>query len=188
MKTYGTVEVQVHSFLTSTLDEGKWSAYRTGRFTGCTHWLRGSVGLHSRYWRSGIQKNVLPLPENEPRFLGRPAPSLVIVLTPPPLTLKAQNVRLGVEYLKFRLFYKGLSQNCEKRLSALTCPSVRMEQLGSHWTDFHEIWNFSIFRNFVYKIQVSLRSDNNKRYFTWRPNIHHLSYLAQFFLEWRIFH
>jgi hypothetical protein len=20
-----------------------------------------------------------------------------------------------------------------------TCPSVRMEQLGSHWTDFHEI-------------------------------------------------
>jgi len=20
------------------------------------------------------------------------------------------------------------------------CPSVRIEQLGSHWTDFHEIW------------------------------------------------
>jgi len=24
-------------------------------------------------------------------------------------------------------------------------PSVRMEQLGSHWTDFHEIWYLSIF-------------------------------------------
>ena len=25
-------------------------------------------------------------------------------------------------------------------------PSVLMEQLGSNWTDFHEIWYFSIFR------------------------------------------
>ena len=25
------------------------------------------------------------------------------------------------------------------------CPSVRMEQLGSHWTDFHVIWYFSVF-------------------------------------------
>jgi len=24
-------------------------------------------------------------------------------------------------------------------------PSVRMEQLGSHWKDFHEIWYLSIF-------------------------------------------
>jgi len=24
-------------------------------------------------------------------------------------------------------------------------PSVRMEQLGSHWTDFNEIWYLSIF-------------------------------------------
>jgi len=24
--------------------------------------------------------------------------------------------------------------------------SVRMEQLGSHWTDFHEIWYLGIFR------------------------------------------
>ena len=26
--------------------------------------------------------------------------------------------------------------------------SVRMEELGSHWTDFHEIWYFSTLRNF----------------------------------------
>jgi len=35
------------------------------------------------------------------------------------------------------------SQNCEKRLLASSCVSVRpyarMEQLGFHWTDFHEI-------------------------------------------------
>jgi hypothetical protein len=27
----------------------------------------------------------------------------------------------------------------EKRLLSLSCPSVRMEQLGIHWTDFHGI-------------------------------------------------
>jgi hypothetical protein len=29
------------------------------------------------------------------------------------------------------------------------CPSDRMEQLGSHRTDFHEIWYFCIFRKYV---------------------------------------
>ena len=37
------------------------------------------------------------------------------------------------------------------------CPSVRMEHLGSHWTDFHEILYLSIFRESVEKIQVSLK-------------------------------
>ena len=36
-----------------------------------------------------------------------------------------------------------------------------MKQLGSHWADFYEIWYFSIFRKFVEKIQVSLKSDKN---------------------------
>jgi hypothetical protein len=37
--------------------------------------------------------------------------------------------------------------------------SFRMEQLGSHWMDFHEIWNSSIFRKTVEKIQVWLESN-----------------------------
>ena len=41
------------------------------------------------------------------------------------------------------------------------CLSVRTEQLGSHWTDFHEIWHLSIFRKSVEIIQVSLKSDKN---------------------------
>jgi hypothetical protein len=32
-------------------------------------------------------------------------------------------------------------------------PSVRTEQLGSHWTDFHEIWYVKLFRKSVAKIQ-----------------------------------
>ena len=61
------------------------------------------------------------------------------------------------------------SQNCEKRLLASLCPSVCMEQLGSHWTDFHEIWYLKIFRKYVKKIQVWLKSDRHNRYCTWRP-------------------
>jgi hypothetical protein len=41
-----------------------------------------------------------------------------------------------------------------------------MEQLGTHWTDFHEILGISIFQKSVEKIQVSLTSDKKNGYFT----------------------
>ena len=49
------------------------------------------------------------------------------------------------------------------------CPSIRVEQLGCHWMDFHEIWYLSIVQKSVKKIQVLLKSDKNDRYFIWRP-------------------
>jgi hypothetical protein len=48
------------------------------------------------------------------------------------------------------------------------CLSVRKEQLGSHWTNFHKIWYLIIPRNAVEKIQVWLNPDKNNGYFTWR--------------------
>jgi hypothetical protein len=45
-------------------------------------------------------------------------------------------------------------------------PSVRMEQLGSHWTDFHKVLYLSILRKFVEEIQVSLIPPKNNRYST----------------------
>jgi hypothetical protein len=36
------------------------------------------------------------------------------------------------------------SQNYEKRPLASSCLPVRKEQLGSSWTDFHDIWYWSI--------------------------------------------
>jgi hypothetical protein len=36
-----------------------------------------------------------------------------------------------------------------------------MEQLGFHWTDYHEISFLSVFPTSVEKIQVSLKSDKN---------------------------
>jgi hypothetical protein len=62
-----------------------------------------------------------------------------------------------------------------------------MEQFGSHWTDFHENVYLRIFRKFVEKIQVSLKTDKNTRYFIWRPIYMFLSYLSHFFLYWELF-
>jgi hypothetical protein len=36
-------------------------------------------------------------------------------------------------------------------------PSIRTEQLGFHWTNFHIILLLSIFRKYVEKIQVLLK-------------------------------
>ena len=49
------------------------------------------------------------------------------------------------------------------------CPSARMEQLASHWTDYREIWYLRICQNSVQIIQVSLKSDKNSGYVKWRP-------------------
>ena len=54
------------------------------------------------------------------------------------------------------------------KLRISSCPSLRVEQLDSHWTDFDEIWYLSLFRKSVLKIQVSLKSDKNNGCFTWR--------------------
>ena len=61
-----------------------------------------------------------------------------------------------------------------------------MEQLGSHWTDFDETLYLSFFRKPVEKIQVSLKSNKNNEYFTWR-RFDIFYYLAEFFLEWEMF-
>ena len=52
-------------------------------------------------------------------------------------------------------------------VSQSVCPHGKIK-LGSHSTDFHQIWYLRIFRKSVQKIQVSLKSDKNNRYFTWR--------------------
>jgi hypothetical protein len=73
---------------------------------------------------------------------------------------------------KMQSVSRRFSQNCEKptiSFVASVCPSVRMEKVGTHWTDFSEIWYLRIFRKPVDKTQVSLKSDENRGCFTWRP-------------------
>jgi len=55
---------------------------------------------------------------------------------------------------------------------------VRMEQLGSHWTDFHETWYLSILRKSVENIQICLKS-----LLYMKVNINLWQYIAECFLE-----
>jgi hypothetical protein len=65
-------------------------------------------------------------------------------------------------------------------------PSVLMELLGFHWTYFHDMWFFIIFWKSVQKIQISLISDKNNGYFTWRP-LYVFYHLVYCFLEAEMF-
>ena len=79
--------------------------------------------------------------------------------------------------LPFRwLYFSANSQNLRKATTiffTLFCSSVRlsvcMVNLSSNWTDFCEILYLNTLRSSAEKIQVSLLSDTNSRYFTWRP-------------------
>ena len=65
-----------------------------------------------------------------------------------------------------RCIFLGAFAKLRKRLLDSSRLSVRVEQLGSHWMDFHYILYSSTSRKLVEKIQVSLKSDKNKGYFT----------------------
>jgi hypothetical protein len=64
----------------------------------------------------------------------------------------------------FAKFWKGKTS-----FNMSNHPFFRMEKLGSHWTDFHKIWHLSISLKPVAKTKVSLKSDENNGYFTWKP-------------------
>jgi hypothetical protein len=65
------------------------------------------------------------------------------------------------------LSFWASSQNCEKRMFALSClsyrsvrPSVRMELLGSQWSDI-----CTIFENLFRKLRSQLLCDRSNGYF-----------------------
>jgi hypothetical protein len=75
-------------------------------------------------------------------------------------------------YCSHRLLFVRVRKIAKSDFLASPCLSVRMEQLGSHWTDFHEILHSSIFRKSVEKIRVSLQSDKKKRLLHTKTNTH----------------
>ena len=69
-------------------------------------------------------------------------------------------------YVAALIQFQARSQNCENdcRLRDV-CLSVRMEQLGSLWPDFHEIlYEYFFFRNSVQKVQDLLKYDKKTLY------------------------
>jgi hypothetical protein len=64
------------------------------------------------------------------------------------------------------------------------CPSERIQQLGSHWTGFHEMLIFEYFSKICLKNSSFFKYDKNNRYFTWRP-IYIIDLSPSFFLRMR---
>jgi hypothetical protein len=89
--------------------------------------------------------------------------------------------------LRYRIFLLCLVAKLWKETATFVMSvrlSVRMERLGSHWTDFYEIRFLSIFRKYVSQTQVSLKSDKNNVYLTCWP-MYIFGYISgQFFSKW----
>ena len=78
-----------------------------------------------------------------------------------------------------RVLFYARSLNCEKWLLNSSCQSiylpirptvcmwlsVRIQQLGSHWKEFHEIWHLNTFHKSVDKVQFSLKSNKYDNHF-----------------------
>jgi hypothetical protein len=82
MKTCSGVDIYIHAFLTSALDEGEWLASSPGRFTRRervpgTHWIRGWVGPGLD---AAVKRRILHCSRQESNP-GRQARSVVSILT-----------------------------------------------------------------------------------------------------------
>jgi hypothetical protein len=101
------------------------------------------------------------------------------------MLLSTPETAIGVRFISF---VKERWQNCKKWLLASSRlyvrPSVCMEQLGSHRTDFHEYWHLSIFRKSAEKIQVSVHPTRIRG--TLRRRVYSYD-VIEFFLEWEMF-
>jgi len=66
--------------------------------------------------------------------------------------------------------FQAHSHRYEKRWLSSSClPSVRMCQLGLHWTDFREIWHWPLLLHSVEQSYIWLKSYKNVGLFKWRP-------------------
>jgi hypothetical protein len=80
---------------------------------------------------------------------------------------------MPIRQIPFVVLFRRFAELWKATISLVTsvwnsvCPSVHIEQLGSHWTDFKYILYLSIFRKYVENIQVSLKFYKNNGYFTW---------------------
>jgi hypothetical protein len=66
-------------------------------------------------------------------------------------------------------------------------PSVRMGQLGSHWTDFHDISYLSVFRKTYRGNSSCINIWKKQLVFCMKACVHLWHHLAKFFSEWEMF-
>jgi len=64
-----------------------------------------------------------------------------------------------------KLFFSAFPKLWKANISFVMCvrPSVSIEQLGSKWTDIHEIYVWVFFENLSRKYKIQLKSVKNNR-------------------------
>jgi hypothetical protein len=138
----------------------------------CGEWSHVSIipTWHEAGW---LRSKARYLPGSKKGFLRLPPRSQVTTLTQYDVITSCYVTSRSS--LAGSVIFTCVRKISKTRVLASLCPSVRMEQLSSHWMDFHEIWYLSLPlipppppRKCVEKIQVSLTSDKNNGYFTWR--------------------
>ena len=80
-----------------------------------------------------------------------------------------------------------LLENCEKRLLVSSCPSICTGWFCSHLTDFHETWSSKVFKKNSTENSIFIIMSQSHLVLYTNSSIHFVSYLSQFFLEWKIF-
>ena len=76
------------------------------------------------------------------------------ITLPPPVLHSCRQSSARLQFTFSSAFANLRKENISFAMYLSVCLSVRMEQLGSHWTDFHEIWYSRIFRKSVEKIKI----------------------------------
>jgi hypothetical protein len=76
------------------------------------------------------------------------------------LTCFSFNFECNFKFLLSLLSYWGAFAKLWRATTGFVM-SVRMKQLGYHWTDFHRIWYLRMPRKTVDRVKVSLKSDKN---------------------------
>ena len=68
-------------------------------------------------------------------------------------------------YLIFSLIFGAYAKQLQKGpMFSTVCPSVRTEKLGSHMTDFREMWYWALLLDFVDKFEIWLKLEKNSRH------------------------
>jgi hypothetical protein len=136
-------------------------------------WMPRPLSPDVKRAKRGVDQSHLNFKESRSRYLSPFLVSVSIALSLCMVTsyhVILSNVRWTVNRklrANFRPFVGAFAKLRKATIRFMSiCMSVRMEQLGSHWMDFHEIWYLTIFRKSVEKVSVLLKSDKNNGYLT----------------------
>ena len=146
------MELQLHSYSTVVLDGVHWLASRRCHFT---LFKRATSALWKAGW-VGPRASLDGMKKNESSAPCRQSSRDSLVVHPVAQSLYRLHYPTSWHYFRmFRCVRRIAKNDCRLRH---VCPFVclyvclRMEELCSHWTNFHEVWHLRIFRKSSEKI------------------------------------